>query len=69
LSVATISGDRNVIKKESEKILTCKSLTIETERTRNVKAKVIPVIIETTGTISKSFRKHLSNITVKYDNK
>jgi len=28
----------------------------------NVKAKVIPVIIEATGTISKSFRKYVSNI-------
>jgi hypothetical protein len=28
----------------------------------NVKAKVIPVIIGATGTISKSFRKYLSNI-------
>jgi len=29
---------------------------------------VIPVITETTGTISKPFRKYLSNITVKHDN-
>ena len=28
----------------------------------NVKTKVIPVIIRTTGTISKSFRKYASNI-------
>jgi hypothetical protein len=28
----------------------------------NVKTKVIPVIIGTTGTISKSFRKYVSNI-------
>jgi len=27
----------------------------------NVKAKVIPIIILATGTISKSLRKHLSN--------
>jgi len=31
----------------------------------NVKTKVIPVIIEATGTISKSFRKYVSNITGK----
>ena len=30
---------------------------------RNVKTKVIPVIIGATGTISKSFRKYVSNIT------
>jgi hypothetical protein len=28
----------------------------------NVKARVIPVIIGATGTISKSFRKYVSNI-------
>jgi hypothetical protein len=28
----------------------------------NAKTKVIPVIIGATGTISKSFRKHVSNI-------
>ena len=29
---------------------------------RNVKTKVIPIIIGATGTISKSFRKYVSNI-------
>jgi hypothetical protein len=28
----------------------------------NIKTKVIPVIIGATGTISKSFRKYLSNV-------
>jgi hypothetical protein len=55
----TISGDRNVIKKEPEKILKYKDLTIEIQRMWNVKAKVIPVI---TGTISKSFRKYVSDM-------
>ena len=57
-----ISGDRNVIKKEAEKILKYKDLTIETQRMWNVKARVIPVVIGATGTISKSFRKYVSNI-------
>jgi hypothetical protein len=57
-----ISGDRNVIKKEAEKILKYKDLTIEIQRVSNVKTNVIPVIIGTTGTISKSFRKHLRNV-------
>ena len=38
-----ISGDRNVIKKEAEKILKYKDLTIEIQCTWNVKTKVIPV--------------------------
>jgi len=32
-----------------------------------VKAKVIPVIIGTTGTISKSLRQYLSNISGKHE--
>jgi len=47
-----ISGDRNVIKKEAEKILKYKDLTIEIQCMRNVKMKVIPVIIGATGTTS-----------------
>jgi len=62
-----ISGDRNVIKKETEKILKYKYLTIEIERMWNVKTKVIPIIIGATGTISKSFRKYVSNITGKHE--
>jgi hypothetical protein len=62
-----ISGDRNVIKKEAEKILKYKDFTIEIQRTWNVKTNVIPVIIGATGTISKSFRKYLSNITGKHE--
>jgi hypothetical protein len=57
-----ILGDRNVIKKEAEKILKYKDLTIEIQRMWNVKMKVIPVTIGATGTISKSFRKYVSNI-------
>ena len=57
-----IPGDGNVIKKEAEKILKYKDLTVEIQRMWNVKTKVIPVIIGATGTISKSFRKYVSNI-------
>ena len=57
-----ILGDRNLIKKEAEKILKYKDLTIETQRMWNVKTKVIPVIIGATGTISKPFRKYVSNV-------
>jgi len=34
---------------------------------RNVKTKVIPVIIGATGTTSKSFRKYVSNIPGKHE--
>ena len=51
-----------MIKKEAEKILKYKDFTMEIQRMWNVTTKVIPVIIEATGTISKSFRKYVSNI-------
>jgi hypothetical protein len=57
-----ISGERNVVKKKDEKILKYKDLTIEIQRMWNVKIKAIPVITGATGTISKSFRKYVSNI-------
>jgi hypothetical protein len=53
-----IPGDRNVIKKEAEKILKYKHLTIEIHRIWVVKTKATSVIIGATGTISKSFRKY-----------
>ena len=55
-------GDRNVIKKEADKILKYKDLIIELPRMWNVTAKVIPVITWATGTISESLRQYLSNI-------
>jgi hypothetical protein len=58
-----ISGDRNVIKKEAEKILKYRNLTIEIQRMWHVKTTVIPVITGATGNISKPFRKYMSNIT------
>ena len=62
-----ISRDRNVSKKEAEKILKYEDLTIEIQRMWNVKTKVIPVIIGATGTISKTFRKYVSNIPGKHE--
>jgi hypothetical protein len=56
-----------VIKKEAEKILKYKDLTIEIQRMWNVKAKVIPVITGATGTVSKSFRKYVSDIPGNHD--
>jgi len=64
---AAISGDRNVIMKEAEKILKYKDLTTEKHPMWNEKTKVIPAIIGATGTISKSFRKYVSNIPGKHE--
>jgi hypothetical protein len=57
-----VPEDRNVIKKEAEKILKYKDLIIEIRRMWNVKVKVKvkPVITGATGTISKSLRQYLN---------
>ena len=57
-----ISGDRNVIKKEAKNILKYKDPITEIQNMCNVKAKVIPVLTEATGTISETLRQYLSNI-------
>ena len=62
-----IPGDRNVIKNETEKILKYKDFVIEIQRMWIVKAKVIPVIIRVTGTITKSLRQYLSNMPGKHE--
>ena len=67
LTDVAISRDRNVIKNEAEKILKYKDLTMEIQRVWNVKTRVIPVIIGATGTISKSFRKYVSDIPGNHD--
>ena len=52
-----ISGDRNVIKKEAEKVVKHQDPITEYQRMWNVKAKVIPVKTGANGTISKSLRQ------------
>ena len=46
----------------AENILKFKDLTIEIQRTWNVKTQLMPLITGATGTISKSFRKYVTNI-------
>ena len=62
-----IPGDRNVIKKEAEKILKYKELITEIQCMWNMKANVMPVITGATGTISESLRQYLSNIPGKHE--
>jgi len=67
LTEVAISGHRNMIKKEAEKILKHIDVAIGIQPMWNVKTKVIPVIIRATGTISKSFRKYVSNIPGRHE--
>jgi hypothetical protein len=53
--------------KKTEKFLKYKELTIKIQRMWNVKTKVIPVTIGATGTISRSFKKYVSNITENHE--
>jgi hypothetical protein len=57
----------SVIKKATENILKYKDLTTEIHHAWNVKSKVISVVIRATGSISKSLRQYLSNITGKHE--
>ena len=56
-----------MIKKEADKTVKYKHLTVETQCMWKVKTNVTPVIIGATGTISKQFRKYLSNVPGKYE--
>jgi hypothetical protein len=62
-----ITAGRNVINKEGENILKYKDLIPEIQCMWNVRAKVIPVVIGATGTISKSLKQYLSNIQGKHE--
>jgi hypothetical protein len=58
--------EKDVIKKEAERILKYIDLTTEIQSMWNTKAKVIPVRMGAAGTIPKSFRKYPSNIPGKH---
>jgi hypothetical protein len=51
-----ISSERNVIQKESENKLKYKNLSIEIRRMWNMKCFVIPVIIGSTGIVTKGLK-------------
>jgi len=64
-----ILGDRNVIKKEAQKIL--KYEDHNNRNSEHVECEIISIQIKrgTIGTISKSLRQYLSNITGKHNDR
>jgi hypothetical protein len=64
-----ISGDRNVVMKEAEKILKHGDLIIEIKRMPNAKTKVIPLIRAATRTSFKIIQKISEPRTGKARNK
>jgi hypothetical protein len=63
-----ISADKNVMKEQGKTILKYKELAIDIQLMWSVKTKVISAIREI-STISKSFRKYLSNVPGKNETK
>ena len=56
-----IPDDLNVLKKETEKRLKYKDLQIEISRMRNVKTKVVAVVVAALGTMSDNFSKEIES--------
>jgi hypothetical protein len=61
-----IPADSNVVQKEAEKKLKYKNLCIEIQRMWNLKCKIIPLIIGTTGIVTRSLRKNLEAVPGKH---
>lgn len=64
--IDVISGDRNVSKKEAEKIIKDKNLTTNTAHVE-CKIKKKTVTLGPAGTITKLLWKYLSNTTEKHE--
>ena len=64
-----LPADRNVVQKEAENKLKCKSVCIEIQRKLNLKCTIMPVIIGATGIVTRSLRKKFGSCTRKTFNK
>ena len=67
LTDVAISGDRNVIKKEAEKIVKYEDLRTVHVECKNKGDNSSNTHVGATGTISNSFRKYVSNIPGKHE--
>lgn len=62
----TIPSDRNIVKKEAEKILKYQSLLIELRRMWGLEVMFIPVVIGARGYVTKELKKYLEKIPGKH---
>jgi hypothetical protein len=60
IDVAT-SADKNIVQKEAEKHLECKSLWIETQQMWNKKCRINPVIYSANRTLKVILRKNIES--------
>jgi hypothetical protein len=60
-----IPADRNVVQKETEKNLKYKSLCIEIQRMWNLKCTIIPIVIGSTGIVTRSLIEKFGSCTRK----
>jgi hypothetical protein len=66
LIIIIIPADRNVLQKEAEKKLKYKSLCIEIQRMWNLKCTIIPIVVGTTGIVTRSLKKNLEAVPGKH---
>jgi hypothetical protein len=66
LTDVAIPADRNVVQKEAEKKLKFKSLCIQIQRMWNLKCTIIPIVIGTTGIVTRSLKKTLEAVPGKH---
>ena len=57
-----IPADRNVVQKEAENKLKYKRFCIEVQRMWNLKCTIVPVIIGSTGIVTRNLKKNLKTI-------
>ena len=57
-----IPADRNVVQKEVEKKLKYKSLFKEVQRMWNLKCTIVPVIIGSTGIVTRSLKENVETV-------
>ena len=65
IDVAT-PADKNVVQKEAENKLKYKTLFIEVQRMWNPKCTIVPVIIGTTGIVTRNLRNNLEAVPGKH---